>query len=151
MNELEKKEFDDKNIEDGSILEKIKNGMLKCANTMYVSAKKLYKQTLKEVTFFAKTSIFYIVSSPLKTKLNKMFTGILDEKNNTLYIKASKIILYKEHFVKNSLIKEDNEEKIYQIEKVDFKNQYDYLFKVKRKYQTISCYKIVLKEYTNKK
>lgn len=147
MSDLENKVIIDETEDEESFLEKLKKGMIKCANTMYVSAKKLYKHTLKEVTFFAKTSIFYIVSSPKKEKLNKLFTGILDEKNNTLYIKASKIILYKEHFIKNALIKEDNEEKIYQIEKVDFKNQYDYLFKVNKKYQTISCYKIVLKEY----
>ena len=74
-----------------------------------------------------------------------MFTGILDEKSNLLYIKANKIILYKDYFVEGATIKEDNdEENTYRIIKVDFENKYDYLFKVGRKYQTISCYRITL-------
>lgn len=132
-------------IKKDNISEKIKKGVIKGLKVVYDSSKKLCKHTIKEVTFFAKTSIFYITSTPRKDKTNKMFTGILDEKSNLLYIKANKIILYKDYFVEGATIKEDNdEENTYRIIKVDFENKYDYLFKVGRKYQTISCYRITL-------
>lgn len=126
---------------------KIKEKTIQVIKNINNFNKALYKKTLKEVTFFAKTDIFYIISTPKKEKTHKMFTGILDISNNTLYIKANKIILYKKYFVANAIIQEDtNQLKKYCIVAVDLINKYDYLFKINNKYQQIPCYKIALKE-----
>lgn len=126
----------------------IKEKTIKVIKKIYNFNKSLYKKTLKEVTFFAKTDIFYIISTPSKAKIKKMFTGILDVDNKTLYIKANKIVLYKKHFVKNAVIQEDNNQlKKYYIVDVDLVNKYDYLFKINNKYQQISCYKISLNDF----
>lgn len=126
--------------------DKIVNGLKNSYKITKDSLKSLYNKSLANIAYISESSLFYVVKLDNQKEVNQLFHGIFDEKELIIYIKVSKNKDYKEYLKKNCHIKIEGNDTKYYIEKIDLKESFDYLIKFNDKYQSVSCYKIFLKE-----
>lgn len=125
--------------------ETIKNSFKSIAKKSINSIKNTFEKVKNEITYINEANVMYIISSKDKPKINKMIFTIFDKNNMAIYIKTSDFLNRLNHIQEKTIIKDSKNNK-YEVINIDSSKTYEYLLKNKQKYNTIKCYKIMVKD-----
>lgn len=127
---------------DKNTKEQVLGGLKKTYKVVKESILNVYDKSLGQIAFSSHASVFYIIKNSELIKENKVFQGVYDKDNQCLLIKNNKKKSYKKYLRKGTIIKFEESDEKYEIEKVNFNDTYDYLLKINNHEIAIACYKI---------
>ena len=121
-----------------TIINSIKDG----ASKLKEKTQKIFNKTKEDISYIKESEQVTLLR--VNEKFSKTIYVLLDSSNKVMYFKDIDLVQKASSIKLNDMIKtKDN--KFYKVVKID-NNMCEYLLKNKKNYQTISCYKIYVKE-----
>lgn len=108
-------------------------------------AKKSFDKLSKNVKYYQKSDVFYIVDGNKGEKITNI-NGILT--NDVVFIKKDNFLSNEQALIKGNVLIKKNTCEMFEILAVDNKKTYEYLLEVNGKYETLLSYKLDVKKIT---